>query len=155
MKRKIDRIYLSGSETIAELMALGLSRRTAFSARKKGWYAHEYMKRHDAPTEAPTTGFGKLGDPIRFARWCVRRELNYLAETHDIYWEELDDLAQEGLLEVWANRHRSNEIGFIEFSYTTIIRVVKHRIQRDRRRRKLWLKHLYPHIGDELGIGEG
>jgi hypothetical protein len=103
-----ERVYLTGTETIAELRARGIPESTAHAARHRGYYCPGYCKRA-YPQHEGSGGYGELYDPEGFVisqlAQCVRLYRGHLDRA------TFDDWTQELLAECWYRRHATTHGG--------------------------------------------
>jgi hypothetical protein len=120
-------IALTGSETIPELRAMGMSEATAHVARKRGYYCPGYNQREYPQLDGPG-GFAELYDPRGFV-------INLLAQTIRRAGAHLDpetfhDWIQELLLECWKRRHAPHIVKFVPYYQVMIRGLVRQWLRR-------------------------
>ena len=127
-------LYLTGSETIPELRAMGMSEATAHVARKRGYYCPGYNQRAYPQLDGPG-GFAELYDPQGFV-------INLFARTVRTAGAHLDpetfrDWTQELLLECWRRRHAPHITKFPPYYMAMIKGLVRQWLHRRARQMAL------------------
>jgi len=120
-------VPLTGTETIPELRALGMSEATAHVARKRGYWCPRYNQRDYPQLDGPG-GFADLYDPRGFV-------VNLLAQTVRQAGAHLDpemfrDWTQDLLLECWRRRHATHVERFVPYYQVMIRGLVRQWLRR-------------------------
>ena len=125
---------ISGTETIAELQAIGMSEATAHVARRRGYWCPGYNRRAYPQLDGPG-GFADLYDPRGFV-------INHLAQALRKAGAHLDpdefrDWVQDLLLECWRRRHAPHVAKFVPYYMVMIRGLVRQWLKRRARHESL------------------
>ena len=125
-----QRVYLTGTETTAELIALGAcSKEQRWRCRKTGYFSLS-RKPHYPQREGPG-GFQVLGNPYHFVKAIVFHEVNTTVMPIDD--DTVEDWIQEAIAECWLRRHAPWVAHFTSYYYSTVRGLVRQWIVRYRR----------------------
>lgn len=128
LPRQGQRVYLTGTETAADLMRTGIPRRTAYYAIARG-YVGVSRKPHYPQLEGPG-GFQVLGNPYYFVKAIVMREV--INTSVYIDQSAIEEWTQEGIEECWLRRHAPWVTHFTSYYYATVRGLVRQWIVRYR-----------------------